>query len=182
MEDIKSIDLFLGKIGDVDEIAFFTSTISNTLILEKFEKISPEAFESEFKINFFNYLYLLQKIIPKMKNNSNVVFILSEMVLNPQKNFSPYITSKYAVLGLMKCLAKEFASEKVRFNAVSPSKMNTDFLWKVNLNSKTVYVPNAIKEKQLQTQKFLPPDKVAEKIISILNDSSINGQNFIIND
>jgi len=182
MEKIESIDSFLDEIKDIEEIEFFTNTVSNTLILEKFEKIERSVFENEFRINLFNYAYFLQKIIPKMKSDSNVIFILSEMVINPQKNFSPYISSKYALLGLMKCLTEEFAPEKIRFNAISPSKMDTNFQWKINLNGKMVYVPNAIKEKQLKTQKFLSPDKVAEKIISIIKNKSINGQNFIIKD
>jgi 3-oxoacyl-[acyl-carrier protein] reductase len=38
------------------------------------------------------------------------------------------VTGKYAALGLMKCLAAEYASYGIRINAVSPSMMETKFL------------------------------------------------------
>lgn len=180
MGDLASIDAFCEKLDSLDQIDFFTSTIASTLTLEKFEKINIDVFNKDFTINFFNYIYFLRKILPKMTEHSNIIVILTQMVAEPQKNFSPYITSKYALLGLTKCLAKEFESKQIRVNAVSPGKMNTNFLWKMDLNGKTVMVPRAIKEKQIQTQKFLSPDKVAEKISEIVKDETLNGENFLI--
>ncbi len=180
MGSIDSIDSFFKEVAEIDNIDFFTSTIANTLTFEKFEKIDLDTFKKEFAINFFNYIYFLKKIIPKMKEDSNIIFILSEMIAKPQKNFSPYITSKFALFGLMKSLTKDLEHLKIRVNSVSPSKMNTDFLWKMNLNNKTVSVPSAIKEIQLKTRNFLSPDRVAAKIMEIVNNGSIRGKNFII--
>lgn len=180
MGSIESIDNFIDKLKDIKQIDFFTSTIANTLTLERFEKIELETFKKDFEINFFNYIYFIRKILNKMTDKSVIVMILSQMIIEPQKNFSPYITSKYALLGLMHCLAKELELKKIRINAVSPSKMDTNFLWKMDMNGKTVSVPKAIREKQLMTQNFLLPEKVAKKIVEIIEDESINNENMLV--
>ena len=40
-------------------------------------------------------------------------------------NFAPYVTSKHAVIGLMRSAAKECASSKIRVNTVNPSPVDT---------------------------------------------------------
>lgn len=46
----------------------------------------------------------------------------------PSKFQSPYIIVKYALLGLMRNLASEYAAKKINVNAVSPDMMETKFL------------------------------------------------------
>jgi len=72
-----------------------------------------------------------QAFIPKMskKNYGKIVFMLSAYLLGvPPKFQSPYVTVKYALLGLMKELAVEYASKGIMVNAVSPDMMETKFL------------------------------------------------------
>jgi 3-oxoacyl-[acyl-carrier protein] reductase len=38
------------------------------------------------------------------------------------------VVAKYALLGYMKCLVKEFSSKSIKINAVSPSMINTKFI------------------------------------------------------
>ena len=74
---------------------------------------------------------ILQKFIPKMSKNKygKIVFMLSAYLLGvPPKFQSPYITIKYALLGLMRNLAAEYAAKGIMVNAVSPDMMETKFL------------------------------------------------------
>ena len=55
--------------------------------------------------------------------------MLTDSVIGmPPKFLSPYITVKYALLGLMKSLAVEYAGKGITINAVSPDMMETKFL------------------------------------------------------
>ena len=74
---------------------------------------------------------ILQAFIPKMskQNYGKIVFMLSAYLLGiPPKFQSPYITVKYALLGLMRNLASEYAAKGIMVNAVSPDMMETKFL------------------------------------------------------
>jgi 3-oxoacyl-[acyl-carrier protein] reductase len=46
----------------------------------------------------------------------------------PPKALAHYTTTKYALLGLMKALAAEYADKHISINAVSPSMTETSFL------------------------------------------------------
>jgi 3-oxoacyl-[acyl-carrier protein] reductase len=58
-----------------------------------------------------------------------IVFMLSSVCYGvPPKTLAHYTTTKYALLGLMKALAAEYADKHISINAVSPSMMDTSFL------------------------------------------------------
>ena len=58
-----------------------------------------------------------------------VITMLSSVTLGvPPKALTKYITVKYALLGLMKALASEYANKKVTVNCISPSMVETQFL------------------------------------------------------
>ena len=84
IESSESVDIFIDKIKDL-KIDFFTSTIAKKPIMERFQNINIERFRKEFDINFFGNIYFLQKIIPYMNFESNVLFILTEMIEYPEK-------------------------------------------------------------------------------------------------
>jgi len=74
---------------------------------------------------------LFGEFLPKMVKArfGRVVFMLSSVTFGvPPANMSHYVAAKYALLGLMKSLASEYANRMVTVNAVSPSMVETDFL------------------------------------------------------
>ncbi len=65
--------------------------------------------------------------------------MLSSYVIGvPPKSLSHYTVSKYAMLGLMKSLASEYADKNIQINSVSPSMIETKFL--NNINEKLVEI------------------------------------------
>ena len=76
-------------------------------------------------------LLLLQALLPKMSKveGARVLFILSSVTLGvPPKFMADYTIVKYAQLGLMRALSAEYATTKVRINAISPSMIDTQFV------------------------------------------------------
>ena len=73
----------------------------------------------------------LQAFLPAMKKNRDgrVVFVLSSVTEGDTPEFqSAYVTVKYALLGLMKSLASEYAGTGVHITAVSPDMMDTRYI------------------------------------------------------
>ena len=54
--------------------------------------------------------------------------LTSDTVDMPPKYQSSYVTVKYALLGLMKSLAVEYAEKGITFNGISPDMIETKFL------------------------------------------------------
>ena len=94
----------------------------------------------------------------------------------PPRFMTPYISAKYALLGLMKALSVEYADKGIMINAVSPGMMETKFLAKtfehaVEQNAaKSPFGRNLYVDEIIPTIKFLMSDGA----------DRITGQNIII--
>jgi 3-oxoacyl-[acyl-carrier protein] reductase len=171
LEDRKSIDKFLDEIKEI-KIDLVINAAASKLVFNKFENIPIESFEEDLLINVVNYVYLLQKLVLNLNNGANIIMILTEMTFDmPPSYFSSYVTSKYALLGLMKSLANELKNRNIRVNAVSPGMMDTKFISKL---------PDLVKKKYLlDSKKFTEPKEVICAIEKIM-ESKVNGQNMLV--
>lgn len=100
----------------------------------KFKKIDWENFKEDIDKSLRPIVMILHSFIPLMEKNhyGKIVFMLSSGVINnPPKYQSSYVTSKYALLGLMKSLSVEYAEKGIMVNAVSPEMIDTQFLSEV---------------------------------------------------
>ncbi len=177
MKDKKNIDNFVSNIKNKDiRIDFFINFVANELLIKKFHTISQEKFEEDMQINVLNQIYLLNNLFPQFSENSNLIFVLSEVTLSNNSSYlsASYTISKFALLGVIKALSIELAFRKVRVNGISPGMMETNFIKNV---------PNFIKEKYKglsKSQNLVLVDSVVSEILNILENQSINGENIQI--
>jgi len=146
----------------------------------RFKDLEWTDFQNEFDIQFKSIFLVLNRFLPnlaKEKINSSVVCMLSSVTFGvPPSALSHYTSAKFALLGLMKSLACEYASKNIRLNCVSPSMVDTKFL--ENLNEKIVEInasANPLKRNASSAE-------VANTIQFLLSDNSsyINGSNIIL--
>lgn len=100
-------------------------------IPQKFHKTDIAQYVNGFYISVVSIAALLQCFLPAMsrRHYGKVVMMLTSYTLNaPPKYLAPYITVKYALLGLMRELAGEYADKGIMVNGVSPDMMETKFL------------------------------------------------------
>ncbi|MDP1558305.1 MAG: SDR family oxidoreductase [Nitrosomonas sp.] len=101
------------------------------LVLTRFKDLAWADFEVQLKVQLCSAFKILNRFLPEMASAKygKVVFVLSSYTLGtPPPAMAHYVTAKYALLGLMKSLASEYAGKKIGINAVSPSMIETDFL------------------------------------------------------
>jgi len=97
----------------------------------QFHKNNWEVYQKEIDTSLRSIMMILKAFTPQMAKQKygKVVFMLSAYLLGiPPKFQSPYITVKYALLGLMRNIAAEYASKGINVNAVSPDMIETKFL------------------------------------------------------
>lgn len=97
---------------------------------EKIENTSLEDFKKIMDLNVNAMFNTIKAVVPYMKeNNGGVILNTSSMVsIYGQPSGVGYPTSKFAVNGLTKSLARELAPNKIRVNAVAPGIINTDMV------------------------------------------------------
>lgn len=101
----------------------------------RFKNIKWDDFEYDLKISLKSAVLILNRFLPEMakEKQGKVVFMLSSCVLGkPPAALSHYTTVKYALYGLVKSLASEYADKNIQINAVSPSMVETKFLENIN--------------------------------------------------
>lgn len=97
---------------------------------KKIEDTSSQEFEHIIDINVNAMFRMTKAVIPYMKkHHGGVILNTSSMVsIYGQPSGVGYPTSKFAVNGLTKSLARELASIPIRVNAVAPGIINTDMV------------------------------------------------------
>ena len=112
---------------------------ANTVENIRFKDVTWSDFEKDINISLKSAVLILNRFLPKMARlkKGKVLIMLSSYVLGvPPKTLSHYTTIKYAMLGLVKSLASEYADKNIQINAISPSMIDTKFL--ENINEKIV--------------------------------------------
>lgn len=101
------------------------------IVAERFTEMTWRETERQLHVQCRSLVVILQAVIKKMvkAKQGNIVIGLSSVTLHvPPKYLSGYVAAKYALMGLAKGLASEYASKNIRVNMVSPSMMETKFL------------------------------------------------------
>ncbi len=93
------------------------------------EETTSDDFKSIMDINVNAMFNMIKVVEPYMKKNGGVILNTSSMVsIYGQPKGVGYPTSKFAVNGLTKSLARELAPFNIRVNAVAPGITNTDMV------------------------------------------------------
>lgn len=97
-------------------------------------QIPDAAYEKTMAANVQSNLWLVQLVVPDMieKGNGSMMFTSSIGAFKPSVMLGTYGMSKLALIGLVRNLAAEFGPKGVRFNAICPGLIRTDFareLW-----------------------------------------------------
>ena len=98
-----------------------------TINLKPFHRLTNEDFIKDFQINLLGAVSVIQANLGRLKASENASIILfSTVAVQTGMGFHASIaSSKGAIEGLTKSLAAEFASTKIRVNAIAPSLTNT---------------------------------------------------------
>lgn len=152
----------------------------------KFHKSDIDVYKSMMQVSVYSIVEILRICIPMMQKQKygRILFMLSAYTTIPDPKYAaPYVASKYALLGVMKDLAAEYASKGITVNGISPQMIETKFLDEV---------PDLIIEQQrqagplgrlLRTEDILPMMKLllSEDAEAITGENiSITGGNYIL--
>ena len=147
-----------------------------------FKVMKKEQVQAAFQLNVFSAIDILQ-IITKMGIKSpegmSMVMISSVMSEVGEKGKSLYAMTKAALVAMVKSLALEYADKNIRFNAISPSVVNTP------LSGKSEYRKDPSAMKQVEDKHPLglgEVDDVANAALYLLSDASkwVTGTNMVV--
>ena len=132
-EDVKGMLSVMKEAGDCPDCLVHLP--AKKLVYNKLKKADWQAIATDMELQVHSLLTIGGHILPEMakKGSGRVVIMLSAVTLGmPPKFMSQYVVTKYALLGLMKSMAMEYAEKGICVNGISPNMMETEFLSEID--------------------------------------------------
>lgn len=136
----------------------------------KTSQIPDEAYEKTMSVNVQSNLWLAQMVVPDMikKGSGSVAFTSSIGAFKSSEMLGTYGMSKLALIGLVKNLATEFGPNGIRFNAICPGLVKTEFARELWDNPD---VENRIK-KDIPLRRLGEPEDFSGLAVFLASDAS----------
>lgn len=95
--------------------------------LQEFHEVGEAEFDRVMAVNLKGVWLCMQAEIRQMlkQGGGRIVNVASATSRNTFPNASPYVTSKFAVAGLTRTVAVEYANRDIRINAICPGNVAT---------------------------------------------------------
>jgi len=98
------------------------------------EDIDPAQWESTVSTNLNSQFYFLRKAVPVLKETSDCASIIAMSSVAGRLGYpfrTPYASTKWAIVGLVKSLAAELGPSNIRVNAILPGVVEGERMSKV---------------------------------------------------
>lgn len=162
----------LGVYGEIEgHFGAIDAVVANAAVVDRIapaERITAEAWRREIEINLTGAFLSVQGAIAGMRQCGfgRVVVISSVSAIDGLAGQAPYTASKAGLLGLVRTLAVELATDGVTVNAVLPGMVETEkvLAMKDELRQRVMgYVPMA---------RFARPEEVASLVVYLCSPAA----------
>ena len=117
----KIVDETLKKYGKID---ILVNNAGVQYQQDKLENISDEQFDWTMKVNIYGMFYLTKEVLPYLDSGASIINLSSVTTFYGDPQLIDYVTTKGAIVGFTRALARNLALKNIRVNAIAPG-----FFW-----------------------------------------------------
>lgn len=149
--------------------------------LKPLHEQSVEDFDKLMAINVRGLFLCMKYEIQQMLSQGSGVIVNTSSIggLTTLPSLSPYHASKFAVMGLTRSAAQDYAKQGIRINAVNPGIIATDMIERhiTNTNSTASDLVSTV-----PMNRMGQPQEIAETVIFLCSDAAsyITGQSLVV--
>jgi len=158
------------------------AALYGTLKSSRFEDIDPKQWDQAMSVNVKGVWNCCRAVVPTMRKqkSGSIINIASLAAVYGMPYAADYATSKAAVLGLTRVIAREVGKDGIRINSVAPSMVKTESAEEF-LGEKAERGFEVIAKGQI-LQKTLEVDDIYGTILYLASDQSkfVTGQTLMV--
>lgn len=87
---------------------------------DKLENITDEQFDRTMKVNVYGMFYLTKEVLPHLKSGASIINVSSITTFYGDPQLIDYTSTKGAIVGFTRALARNLALKNIRVNAIAP--------------------------------------------------------------
>jgi len=171
LQNFKKIDVLVNN-----------AALYGTLKSSRFEDIDPKQWDQAMSVNVKGVWNCCRAVVPTMRKqkSGSIINIASLAAIYGMPYAADYATSKAAVLGLTRVIAREVGKDGIRVNSVAPSMVKTESAEEF-LGEKSERGFEVIAKGQI-LQKTLEVDDIYGTILYLASDQSkfVTGQTLMV--
>ena len=174
-----TIKEIINEFGRID-ILINNAALLGTLKRGPFEEISLKEFELALRINVTGTFLVTRGVVEFMRKNrwGRIINMSSDTAVNGVPGFLHYVTSKAAVVGMTRALARELGNDGITVNAIQPGLTETE----VDRGPERKALAVDIIANQCIQRQEIPDDLVGTVLFLASDDSAfITGQTILVN-
>ena len=112
------------QLGKID-VLFSNAGISG--VIQPVTEYPEEIFDAVLKVNVRSSFLACKYAIPLMNDGGSIIFTSSVVGVTADPGICAYATSKHALIGLARTVAKEVAGRRIRVNVLCPGPVDNTF-------------------------------------------------------
>lgn len=172
------VDEVAGRYGRVDAL-INNAAIFSTLKMRPFDEIPLEEWDRVLRVNVSGCYFCARAVAPHMRRaaSGTIINISSAAYVMGRPNYLHYTTSKAAVVGMTRSLARELGPHNVRVNAVLPGAVETEI-------ARETVSPDQLRQQisARSLQRTEEPADLVGVVLFLASDGSrfITGQSIVV--
>ena len=115
------VDFTLNRFGKID---ILVNNAGVQYQQDYLDCISDEQFDRTMKANVYGMFYLTREVLPHLKSGASIINLSSVTTFYGEPQLIDYVTTKGAIVGFTRSLARNLALKNIRVNAIAPG-----FFW-----------------------------------------------------
>jgi len=133
-----------------------------------------DIFDNVIEVNVKGSFLALKYAIPHMTSGGSIIVTSSIMGVQARPNSVGYITSKHALVGMVRCVAREVAGNNIRVNILAPGPIDNEFQTTIEdrMSQMMGIDATAMLDQMIPLGRHAQPDEVARLVLFLASAQS----------
>ncbi|HVN23299.1 MAG TPA: SDR family NAD(P)-dependent oxidoreductase [Syntrophorhabdales bacterium] len=133
-----------------------------------------DIFDTVMAVNVRGSFLACKYGLPQMKDGGSIIITSSIMGVTSSPNSCAYVTSKHALVGLMRTVAKEVAVRRIRVNVLAPGPIDNAFQTEIErrISAVTGQDGTAMINARIPLGRHARPEEIARLALFLASDQS----------